>query len=58
MDLDEQHRLLVLSLGGAHQLLAEVRKHGTAAEVDAAELGVRLAEEALAWFENDMGMAE
>lgn len=58
MDLDEQHRMLVLSLGGANQLLAEARERGDAAEIISAEHGVRLAEEALAWFENDMGMSE
>lgn len=56
MDIDEMHRNLCLSLGGAHQLLDEARKHGDALAVSEAESDVRKAEEALAWFEFQNGM--
>ena len=52
------HRNLCLSLGGAHQLLDEARRHGDALAVSEAESDVRKAEEALAWFEFQNGMSE
>jgi hypothetical protein len=56
MDIDEQHTRLCLSLAGAHRLLAEAQESLDARAIDEAELDVKLAEEALAWFEHQNGM--
>lgn len=58
MDLDEQHRSLYIALGGANQLLDEARWSGDADAIREATTEVRRAEEALAWFEHEMGMSE
>ena len=56
MDIDEQHTHLCLSLAGANRLLAEARESGDANAIFEAAHDVRLAEEALAWFEHQNGM--
>lgn len=56
MDIDEQHKHLCISLGGANRLLAEARETGDANAIFEAARDVRLAEEALAWFQHQNGM--
>lgn len=56
MDVDEQYRRLFIALGGAEQLLNEARWSGDADAIREATTEVRRAEEALAWFEHEMGM--
>jgi hypothetical protein len=58
MDIDEQHRSLYIALGGARQLLSDATASGDADAIREATTEVRRAEEALAWFEHEMGMVE
>ena len=58
MDIDEQHHGLCLALGGAHHLLSDATASGDADAIREATEEVRRAEEALAWFKHEMGMAE